>query len=319
MTTAAVPHTMKPRNPHFDDDLVVWDDAYSGRYEGVAYDEQFDDQWRLFLEGRTGFHTHTGVETTDEYIDDRIAELTGVRDYLWRKRWGAMAPMMWVLTGRSRRQERRGVGGRLILEPKFPVQYFEGKRCLDAGCGAGRWTKTLASLGANMKSLDVSKHGLESTRRFNTDAEKLSLFDIPTRPDLQSAFDFTICWGVVMCTHDPRRAFEAVAGTVRPGGQLYLFVYAPTYHASEKIVRWRKEYHATCHTFEQKLDFAYRISDRPENCINQLDMLNTLYNWTIPLEVAEKWFTDAGFTKPVLLNAKEVPACGHHLLGTKLG
>src|SRR5262245_15537940 len=71
-----------PRNPDFDDDLVVWDDRYSGRYQPVAYDRQFDDQWRLFLEGKVGFHDHTGVETTTPYIDDRIFELTGVRGVL---------------------------------------------------------------------------------------------------------------------------------------------------------------------------------------------------------------------------------------------
>ncbi|MFM7134545.1 MAG: class I SAM-dependent methyltransferase [Planctomycetota bacterium] len=306
-----------PRNPHFDDDLVVWDDGYSGRYQPVAYDEQFDDQWRLFLEGKTGFHAHTGVETTDEYIDDRIAELTGVTDHLWRKRWGALAGVMSTLSGRRARQERRGIGGRLILEPKFPIDFFAGKRCLDAGCGAGRWTKTLKSLGGNVKSVDVSRHGLESTRRFNDDVERMSIFDLPTRPDLQRAFDFTICWGVVMCTHDPKRAFDAVAGTVRPGGSLYIFVYAPTYHSSPQILDWRREYHRTCRTFQEKLDFAYRISDRPENCINQLDMLNTLYNWVIPLEVATKWFRDAGFEEPVFLNRSESNICGYHLVGRR--
>ena len=59
-----------PRNPHFDDDRVVWSDAYSGAYEPVAYDQQFDDQWRLFLERQTGFCDHTGVETSDDFEYD---------------------------------------------------------------------------------------------------------------------------------------------------------------------------------------------------------------------------------------------------------
>ena len=133
MTAAATP--ILPRNPHFDDQRVIWSDAFSGAYESVAYDEQFDDQWRLFLERKTGFCDHTGVETSDEYIDDRIAELTGVRDVLYRRKWGVLATLMAKLSGRSARQERRGIGGRLWLEPKFPLAYFEGKRCLDAGCG----------------------------------------------------------------------------------------------------------------------------------------------------------------------------------------
>lgn len=40
------------RNPDFEDGLVVWNDEYAGRYEPVIYGQQFDDQWRLFLERR---------------------------------------------------------------------------------------------------------------------------------------------------------------------------------------------------------------------------------------------------------------------------
>ncbi len=286
-------------------------------YEPVAYDEQFDDQWRLFLERKTGFCDHTGVETSDEYIDDRIAELTGVKDVLYRRKWGPLASTVARLSGRTARQERRGVGGRLWLEPKFSLQFFEGKRCLDAGCGAGRWTKTLKSLGGNMKSIDVSSHGIESTRRFHDDVSKCSIFDIPSRSELHRAFDFTLCWGVVMCTHDPRAAFSAVASTVKEGGALYLMVYAPTYHTSPQVLEWRARYHRECRTFEERLQFAYSIADRPENAINLLDMLNTFYNWTIPLDVCTEWFRAEGFKDVVLLNRNEPHACGLHMLGTK--
>ena len=62
------------RNPDFDDGLVVWSDKYSGRYQPVIYADQFDDQWRLFLERQRGFRDHTGVETSDTYVDDRISD-----------------------------------------------------------------------------------------------------------------------------------------------------------------------------------------------------------------------------------------------------
>lgn len=317
MTSTAHASRQLPRNPHFDDQRVIWSDAYCGVYEPVAYDEQFDDQWRLFLERKTGFCDHTGVETSDEYIDDRIAELTGVRDVLYRRKWSVLAPLMAKLSGRSARQERRGIGGRLWLEPKFPLASFAGKRCLDAGCGAGRWTKTLQSLGAKMTSIDVSQHGIESTKRFNADVSKCSIFDIPSRADLQQAFDFTLCWGVVMCTHDPRAAFDAVAATVKPGGSLYLMVYAPTYHTSPQVLEWRARYHRECRTFEERLAFAYSVADRPENAINLLDMLNTFYNWTIPEAVCFEWFRAHGFTDVKLLNRNEPHACGLHMLGMR--
>ncbi|KPF85154.1 hypothetical protein IP70_13235 [alpha proteobacterium AAP38] len=296
----------KIRNPHFDDNRVVWSDEYSGQYMPISYDVQFDDQWRLFLERAVGFHDHTGVEISDDFIDDRIFELTGVRDYLATRK------------GVSRSEQNRDIGGRLYLEPKFPITYFEGKRCLDIGCGAGRWTKTLKSLGGQVKSTDVSRHGLESTRRVNDDVEALNLFDIiDKRPDLHGFADFTLCWGVLMCTHDPYRAFQNVAATVRPGGECYIMVYAPTYHASEFVLSTRRRFHQQARSNEEKLAFAYEISDVPENAINLLDMLNTFYNWVIPQEVAVGWFEKNGFEDVIVLNRNEPHNCGWHIKGRK--
>lgn len=207
-----------PRNPDFDDNLVIWDDRYAGRYQPVAYERQFDDQWRLFLEGKTGFRDHTGVETTTLFIDDRIFELTGVKGVLERRRLGPLYPAVTTFRRLLGRERRRDIGGRLHLKPKFPLDYFEGKQCLDIGCGAGRWTKTLMALGANVVSVDVSEHALLSTKRFNPNTSKLDIFDMLTRTDLHQAFDFTLCWGVVMCTHNPKSAFQNVATTVKPGG-----------------------------------------------------------------------------------------------------
>ena len=77
-------------NPHFDQRRFIWKDAYSAEYQPARYSDQFDDQWRYFLENRTGFHNHTGVETADSYIDDRIFELTGVAEYFSKKRFGPL-------------------------------------------------------------------------------------------------------------------------------------------------------------------------------------------------------------------------------------
>lgn len=306
-----------PRNPDFDDGLVVWDDSYSGRYDPVVYGEQFDDQWRLFLERKEGFRDHTGVETSDPYIDDRIFELTGVQGFSERKRIGALYPVVSGVRSLLGKNERRGIGGRLYLEPKFPVNYFEGKRCLDIGCGAGRWTKTLMTLGGNVTSVDVSENAIKSTSRFNPDTSRLDIFDIPTRPDLQGAFDFTLCWGVVMCTHNPKLAFENVASTVKSGGSLYVMVYAPTYHASPEVREMRRRFHRECHTIEQKMKFVAEVAEDINNAINYMDMLNTFYNWTIPEDVVHQWFKSAGFDDIVTLNKAEPYNGAWHVLGRR--
>src|SRR5271167_3828417 len=140
-----------PRNPHFDDERIVWSDNYSGLYAPVDYAQQFDRQWKLFLERNPGFHENPGVETNDEFIDDRIEDVTGVKDFLLQKKFGIVAPAVSMLTGRLWREKQRAIGGRLYLDPKFPITFFQGKRCLDIGCGAGRWTRTMLSLGGRVK------------------------------------------------------------------------------------------------------------------------------------------------------------------------
>jgi 2-polyprenyl-3-methyl-5-hydroxy-6-metoxy-1,4-benzoquinol methylase len=308
-----------PRNPHFDDERIVWSDNYSGQYAPVEYDQQFDRQWKLFLEHKTGFHEHSGVETNDEYIDDRIEDITGLKDFLLRKRFGIFTPAATVLTGRLWREKQRAIGGRLNLDPRFPVTFFQGKRCLDIGCGAGRWTRTLLSLGGTVKAVDVSEHGLRSTRRFNNDVEYLNLFGIiPSRADLHEAFDFTLCWGVIMCTHDPRLAFENVSRTVKPGGSLYLMVYKPSYHASEFVVNARRYYHRVLPTQECRHNFVLELTaEEPRNAHNYHDMLNTFYNWVIEENTIREWCKDFGFDNPRLLNAAEKDACAHHILVSK--
>jgi 2-polyprenyl-3-methyl-5-hydroxy-6-metoxy-1,4-benzoquinol methylase len=305
------------RNPHFDDELFVWNDQYSGRYGSVPYPAQFDDQWRMFLERRPGFKDHTGVETSDAYIDDRIYELTGVRGVLERRRYGFGYPIVQFYRRLMGADARRGVGGKLYLEPHFPLDFFEDKRCLDVGCGAGRWTRTLQALGAKVKSIDVSEHALQSTRRFNADSERLDIFDLADRQDLHGVFDLTLCWGVVMCTHDPKGAFEHVAATVKPGGHLYVMVYAPTYHASEPVREMRRQFHRECKTIEDKIEFVFKVAEDPNNAINYMDMLNTFYNWTIREETVHEWFRRSGFTNTVTLNKKEPNNCAWHVLGQK--
>ena len=291
-------------NPHFNHGRVIWKDEYSGLYKPVDYGEQFDDEWRLFLENKTGFKHHVGIETDDAWINDRIFDLTGVKNYLGLRK---------KLFSRS---QHRGAGGRTNLDLRFSQSFFQGKRCLDAACGAGRWTKTLLALGAKVKSIDVSEYGLESVRRFNDDVEHLDIFDIPQRNELHEAFDFTLGWGIVMHTHDPKVAFENMAKTVEPGGGLYVMVYSPTHHNSPEVLAQRRYYH-NLKTFDEKLAYAYSIADTPENASNFFDMLHTFYNWVVPEETIHHWFHANGFMDVITLNASAKRYSSYHVFGQK--
>jgi hypothetical protein len=167
--------------------------------------------------------------------------------------------------------------------------------------------------------VDVSEHGLASVRRFNSDAERLDLFEIPARPELHARFDFALAWGVVMSTHDPAAAFASVARTVRPGGGLYVMVYAPTYHNSPAVLRQRAHYHRALRSARERLQYVYEVADHPGNAINCMDMLNPFYNWVVEEETIHGWFRRHGFVNVMTLNASEQTPVAYHVFGTRRG
>ncbi|MGE4290659.1 MAG: class I SAM-dependent methyltransferase [Desulfovibrio sp.] len=196
-------------NPHFDQNRLVWKDEYSGIYEAPAYNEQFELQWRLALNDSEYANT-PGSSTDDRYINDRVYEWTGIHP-----------------DGRNSFHDP-SMGSRVMgktVEPKL----IKGKKCLDLCCGHGRWTRVFQKLGAaEVLSTDISASALEATSRYNPNIREVDVMQIPQKtPDLMGQFDFTNFWGVAMCTHDPKVAFENAASTVAPGGSIFLMVYAP--------------------------------------------------------------------------------------------
>ena len=54
---------------------------------------------------------------------------------------------------------------------------LNGKICLDAGCGPGRWTYAMQQLGAKkVDSFDVSSEAIKRCREINPDANEGSIF-----------------------------------------------------------------------------------------------------------------------------------------------
>lgn len=108
------------------------------------------------------------------------------------------------------------------VEPGF----FAGKAVLDAGCGTGRFTRHAQAFGARTvvgvdlgDSVDVA---FENTRALpNVLIVQADLFALPLAP----VFDYAFSIGVLHHTPDPRAAFQAVAGMVKPGGAVSAWVY----------------------------------------------------------------------------------------------
>ncbi|MEA2493537.1 MAG: hypothetical protein QOJ29_1448 [Thermoleophilaceae bacterium] len=313
-------------NPHFDEDLVVWSDDLSGRYAPPPrpYSEQFDLQWKLALERHPQYLQHPGADIASRYIDDRIYEWTGIHP----SGGGFNDPS----------------AGMRILDHPLDLDLIRNRDCIDIGCGMGRWTKTMQALGArSVLSVDASESALRSVCAFNDHVLQADVMDLPAlHPELVGAFDFACFWGVAMCTHDPRKAFLSAASVVRPGGSLYLMVYAPEGINGRPLTNIQRRLFHTKTTVQERMDFVTHVHERGwdrayplrENVKNRLrdllrrprggalgvlDMLQPFYNWVIPFEVIEGWGRAGGFSTLQLLNDAESPKAAYHVLATKAG
>jgi SAM-dependent methyltransferase len=309
------------RNPHFDDGLIIWSDEFSGRYGPPpgGYSEQFDLQWKLHLDGR--FQRSADASTDETAIADRIFEWTaGSHDSIPTRASDSVRP----------------------LDHPLDLELIRDKDCIDIGCGLGRWTRTMQKLGArSVLSMDMSEHGLTGVRRFNQNVLRADVTEIPSEhPELINQFDFANLWGVAMCTHDPLKTFMSASATVKPGGALYLMVYAPEGMHGSPITNLRRQRFFQLQSLEEKLAYVDRVyhrrwddavplsekfrnvlrnvTRRPKGSkIGVLDALEPFYNWVIPLDVIHGWMKKAGFETVIQLNEFEPQKCAYHFLGLK--
>jgi ubiquinone/menaquinone biosynthesis C-methylase UbiE len=111
-----------------------------------------------------------------------------------------------------------------------PEDFFQGKRCLDVGCGGGRYSLAMAHMGAkSVVGVDVSESGLkDATMRgerigyTNVTFRQATALELPF-PD--GEFDFVCCAGVLHHTRSVERGLREIHRVLKPGGSLYLLLY----------------------------------------------------------------------------------------------
>jgi SAM-dependent methyltransferase len=128
---------------------------------------------------------------------------------------------------------------RRFAETGWALSSLEGKRVLEAGCGAGRFTRIMAEAGARLIALDYSAAVdacRENNRHFpNVAFLQCDIFDLPLRA---GSFDYVFCHGVLQHTPDPKGAFMALSRLVRPGGRISVDVYRKDW-----LIRpWKSKY-----------------------------------------------------------------------------
>lgn len=101
-----------------------------------------------------------------------------------------------------------------------------GKRVLEAGSGAGRFTEVLLKYGASVDSFDYS-NAVEANAANNGADPRLTLVqaDIRKIPFPPASYDFVVCLGVLQHTPDPEESLRSLWRMVKPGGALVIDHY----------------------------------------------------------------------------------------------
>lgn len=126
-----------------------------------------------------------------------------------------------------------------FAETGWKLDDLRGARVLEAGCGAGRFTRILAEASARLVSFDYSA-AVDACRENNRQFENIVFMqcDIFAMPFRSGSFDYVFCHGVLQHTPDPKAAFMALAERVRPGGRISIDVYR-----KDGLIRpWKSKY-----------------------------------------------------------------------------
>lgn len=119
---------------------------------------------------------------------------------------------------------------------------LKGLSILDVGCGTGEKSVYLASLGARVTAVDVSREQLararELARQHNVDARiDFACADV-LGLSLKKEFDLALCSGVLHHTSDPQLGFANVAKHLKQDGSIIIGLYNKYSRVHYRAIRW---------------------------------------------------------------------------------
>jgi SAM-dependent methyltransferase/uncharacterized protein YbaR (Trm112 family) len=106
------------------------------------------------------------------------------------------------------------------------LEFFKGKRVLDAGCGSGRFAYYAGKYGAEVWAIDLGP--AVEVARSNTetvDSVEVVQADLHHPPFALESFDFIYSIGVLHHLSDPEAAFRNLLKFLRPGGEIQIYLY----------------------------------------------------------------------------------------------
>lgn len=97
-----------------------------------------------------------------------------------------------------------------------------GRLWLDAGCGAGTYTRILLRHRLQAVGIDYSLPTLRKAVARNLHGATFAVADVRKLPFRHAQFDGALCFGVTQALADSKPAVLQLAALVKPGGQLWI-------------------------------------------------------------------------------------------------
>lgn len=126
-----------------------------------------------------------------------------------------------------------------FAETGWELTAMPGELVLEAGCGAGRFTRLMGETGGRLVSFDFSS-AVDACAENNAHLENVAFLqcDIFDMPFEKEQFDRVFCHGVLQHTPDPEGAFRELTQMLRPGGKISIDVYLKDW----TIQTWKSKY-----------------------------------------------------------------------------
>lgn len=155
--------------------------------------------------------------------------LNGIPRFVSSENYAAAFGAQWNMFPETQLDSHSGVSvseSRLNRCMHGTLDSIRGKRVLEAGCGAGRFTEILLKHGADVHSFDYSI-AVDANATNNGQHARLTLAqaDIRKIPFAAAAYDYVVCLGVIQHTPDPEQSIRCLWEMVQPGGALVIDHY----------------------------------------------------------------------------------------------
>lgn len=195
------------------------------------------------------------------------------------------------------------------------ADFFKGKRCLDAGCGGGRFVVALSQLGArDVVGIDISEKAIEAATQRIAERDLVTVARVQVAsvleiPFPENSFDYVVSSGVIHHTPNPKGAFEELCRVLsKDKGTLFLSVYG------SGGLKWMLNdlfRYTICKVIPfSVMEKIWKFVGVPANKrYNMLDNLYVPFCYRFTEKEIRQWLVQAGFSRIVRVKFERYDFC----------